>query len=73
MNQFILLISSSVNVNFLPFFVSHRLESFGSDNALYEYTVENVSLPQPLEEKQKENELLQQVNIELNVAVVYIS
>ncbi|XP_047500019.1 Meckel syndrome type 1 protein-like [Penaeus chinensis] len=39
-----------------------RLESFGSDNALYEYTVENVSLPQPLEEKQKENELLQQIS-----------
>ncbi|XP_050728569.1 tectonic-like complex member MKS1 [Eriocheir sinensis] len=40
---------------------AYRLESFGSDNALYEYQIENVSLTCPAEERNQEEQLANQL------------
>ncbi|XP_069171903.1 tectonic-like complex member MKS1 isoform X2 [Procambarus clarkii] len=40
---------------------AYRLESFGSDNALYEYTIENISLCHSAEEKHHEDQLVKQI------------
>ncbi|KAK7074295.1 hypothetical protein SK128_007710 [Halocaridina rubra] len=39
----------------------YRLESFGSDNALYEYTLANVSFVRSAEEKKKDDQIIQQI------------
>lgn len=41
-----------------------RLESFGPDNALYEYQIENASLTRPPEERNQEEQLAYQVRFE---------
>ncbi|KAG7167547.1 Meckel syndrome type 1 protein-like [Homarus americanus] len=45
----------------MPTTKAYRLESFGSDNALYEYTIENTSLTRSAEEKHQDDQLVKQL------------
>ncbi|XP_042224916.1 Meckel syndrome type 1 protein homolog isoform X2 [Homarus americanus] len=45
----------------MPTTKAYRLESFGSDNALYEYTIENTSLTRSAEEKHQDDQLVKQI------------
>ncbi|MPC27743.1 Meckel syndrome type 1 [Portunus trituberculatus] len=45
----------------MPTTKAYRLESFGPDNALYEYQIENVSLTRSAEERNQEEQLANQM------------